>query len=335
MADVDTMSEADVRAELKKMRDDKAAEDSKKPRRFIVQERKVHKKLDGGDKVKYSEWRNLAEAAIDGKDDEDKLEIILASLEGKALREIRRHTQADRDSATKILKILDQKYADRRTAAQIRKQYYDIAQGHSSINEFSDSLTECLEGTEEKLKGTDLDQMLRDQFTANVSDGMLRWELRKKLEENPGMKFDELRNLALDWECGMAKKSTSSSKKANVDEQGSVLKEKPSEISQLTQSINELRTEFGKIGARVQAIEEKGKGGNGGGWGYGRYNNNGYNRGYGRGGGRGGFYRGRGQQGNPREELPSANLEDERAPPGVPLRPEASEFQSQPKQGNR
>ena len=156
--DFDAMEEDELRAELKK----RYKKDKEKIEKVVIRsDRKVSKKIDGSDKVKFLDWKNLVESTIEGHDDQ-ALEIMLSALEGKALQEVRRHAHANRDTCDKVLDILTVKYADRRTAAQIRKQFYDIVQGCSTIIELSDQLTDCLDGTQEKL-----------EFRADVSGTIL------------------------------------------------------------------------------------------------------------------------------------------------------------------
>lgn len=210
--DIDKMPEEELRKLLKTM-----SKQTPPVQKIVVQnEKKIKKKFDGTSTVKYADWKLLAEAAIENKKDEDaKISLLLGALEGKALREIQRHPKADRSTAAKILELLQSKYGDRRTATQIRKQFYDLAQNEQTVVEFCDSLTECLEDTEDrlKIKSTGLDQMTRDQFAENVADDMLRWELKKYRDDNPDCAFDDLREIALNWESGMnknKKKSTAS-----------------------------------------------------------------------------------------------------------------------------
>ena len=171
----------------------------------------------------------MADVAIERlKKEEEKVNLLLGALEGKALREIQRHSKDDRDAAEKILNLLDAKYADRRTATQIRRQFYETVQKPGqSINNFSDALLECVEGANERL-GVDhesLDSMMRDQFAENVLDQMLRWELRKVATTDDDATFDDLREIALNWESGMTTPTTAGATASGKSRSAAVVEE--------------------------------------------------------------------------------------------------------------
>lgn len=199
------MDEATLKATLKLLTQAGLAQ--KTPKRMVVQtETKLKKKFDGTGN--YQEWRSLADAALVTRiEDNEKLSLLLGALEGKALREVQRHSEEDRETSTKVLGILQNKYGDRRTAAQILREFHQISQGETSVNDYSDKITECLEGTEERLgiDGKQKDRMLRDHFVENVSDSFLRWELKKTRDAEASgptkaISFDDLRDIALEWE---------------------------------------------------------------------------------------------------------------------------------------
>lgn len=279
--EVDAMEEAALKKEMKKMK-----KRQRKPQVVVRTEKRISKKFDGEKPSKFAEWLNTANAAISTRDDDEKLDMIVGALEGKALREVQRHMVADRNSAKKILNILQTKYADRRSSAQVRREYYSISQGLSSIIDFSDQLVECLEGTETKL-GTDargLEKMLIEQFVENVADPTLSWELKRDTTKN----FDDLRSLALEFEAG---RKTTSKVKTRTDEQS------VSSMTKLTEAVEKLSTQVGDISKRLQTVESRVNYSSNYNYNRGRYNGGyrggrgGY-RGYGRGNDRGGYDRG-------------------------------------------
>lgn len=243
--DIDAMDEAKLKAELKRLR-------KKRVEKIVVKtEKKLSKKFDGERVSKFSDWHRSAKAAMHGKDEDDKLEMVLNGLEGKALREILRHPEDKRNLASQILKILEEKYADRRSSAQIRRQFYSIVQSSYSVIEFSDLLVECLEGTEEKLavNADGLEQMLVEQFVENVSESMLSWELKRAVKNGVNA-FDELRKLALEFEAGQ--KTQSRGRSTRAEEQVAT-----SDIAKLTQAVNGLTTKVDNLTSRVQSVENR------------------------------------------------------------------------------
>lgn len=265
---VDAMDKDALKAELKKLK-----KRLRKPQVTVRTEKKIPKKLDGENPSKYSDWRYTAEAALQGRQDEEQREMLLAALEGKALREVLRHAEKSRDTGKKILEILDRKYCDRRTSAQIRREFYVQAQENKTINEYTDVLIECLEGAEKTL-GIDnegLEKMLIEQFCDNVRDSQLKWQLSqaKKTQINgKDLSFDELRNIALEFEAGQGPKKT---KLSRMDQQTAV---PASELTQLTQAVQKLSGTVEQLNRRVENMEgrlenqnfQAGKGRGGGGW---------------------------------------------------------------------
>lgn len=172
-------------------------------------DKKIKKKFDGSSS--FAQWKLTAEQLLERiKEEEKQLWTLMDALEGNALNEIQRHQASERDSATKVFSLLEAKYADRRTATQVRRQFYATLQlPGQSVLEYGDAVAESLDGTAGKLglKPTEIDAMMRDQFAENVSDPMLRWELRKAAQEQNST-FDKIRELALEWESGQTQTKT-------------------------------------------------------------------------------------------------------------------------------
>lgn len=176
-------------------------------------DKKIKKKFEGGTALAYTQWKLVANQCLERiRSPDQKLWAVMDALEGRALAEIQRHKSDDRDTAEKVLDLLDAKYSDRRTATQIRCQFYALSQAPGqSVMEFADKIVESLQGAEKKLVCdlAMLDAMMRDQFAENVLDAMLRWELRKAAQETDAS-FDDVRAVALDWESGQKGKPASS-----------------------------------------------------------------------------------------------------------------------------
>lgn len=172
-------------------------------------DKKIKKKFDGT--TSFAQWKLCAEHVLERvKDDDKKLWTLLDALEGNALFEIQRHQAKERDSAVKVIKLLEAKYADRRTATQIRKQFYDTVQlPGMGMLEFGDAVADSLQGAMAKLSldAGSMDIMMRDQFAENVTDPALSWELKKKTDAGQ-CTFDDVRAVALEWESGRAAKTS-------------------------------------------------------------------------------------------------------------------------------
>lgn len=268
--DIDNMDENALRAALKLMREQSLTQKEAKapvitPKIVVQTEKKLRKKFDGTGS--YLEWKCLAEAAIEQrKEEEDKVSLLLGSLEGKALREVQRHAKTDRDTAAKVMEILHKKYGDRRTATQIKRQFYSLVQGDQSVNEFCDALVECLQGTEDRLtsKADQTDLLMRDQFAENVADPMLRWELRKARDEDTdNTSFDDLRDIALEWESGMAKKKGAYSAVQEVQQPDPQLKALQDLVAQQQSQINTLAEQTSDLLKAMKSGPEPGSRGPG------------------------------------------------------------------------
>lgn len=178
-------------------------------------DRKIKKKFDGTSSIVH--WRMVADQVLERiKENDTKLWTLMDALEGNALYEIQRHQSKDRNSVEKVFNLLQAKYADRRTATQIRRQFYSTVQlPGQTVLEYGDAVVDSLQGAMEKLELDEqvVDEMMRDQFSENVADPMLRWELRKEAQKTD-CSFDEVRELALEWESGQTMKTRGGSKPA-------------------------------------------------------------------------------------------------------------------------
>ena len=82
------------------------------------------------------------------------------------------------------------------------RSFYERRQhDEENITEYSHELAAFIDRLESasSQQVTNHDGMLRDQLVENVREPLLRWELRKKTEAQPGTSFIEMRDVAVRW----------------------------------------------------------------------------------------------------------------------------------------
>lgn len=132
----------------------------------------------------------------------DQSDYISAHLEGLAKEEIKLHCSSERDTAEKIYALLREAFGERRSLPQLLRNFYERRQKEGeSLRSFSHALSELLERVIAKNPTAipDRDQALRDQFSDNVREPMLRKELKRMARTETSCRFLQVREEALRW----------------------------------------------------------------------------------------------------------------------------------------
>ncbi len=172
--------------------------------KVIKKERKL-KVFEGTDgPSSFRAWREEAEAALEtlGYTGEEAARHLFDYLGTDVKREIKlAHGESAKSSAENLLEALRSIYGDKRTLAQRRTAFHNCRQHvDETILTFSHRLLGELEAMTEldkSIQDKAQTKMVKEQFTENVRDRQLRWELKKKNDNN--ITFKDLRQVAIEW----------------------------------------------------------------------------------------------------------------------------------------
>ena len=196
--------QAATKADLAKLQSATTTQASTVPQKLVFQKEKKLRSYKGNESGVFSQWRDDAEdeIAAQGLTDKDAADLVYGALEGAAKSEIKCRDGATRKDAKKILDALQEVFGDVKTSAQYWCAFYSRAQREGeTIMKYSHELSQLLDGVETKqvLDPDERTKMLRDQFSQNVTDDLLRWELKKVIKNEPSVSFIEVRKVALAW----------------------------------------------------------------------------------------------------------------------------------------
>lgn len=174
--------------------------------KVIKKERKL-KVFDGTEGAKgFRIWKEEALSAIEslGYTGKDAGKHLYDYLGTDCKHEIKlAHGESAKNSAEDLLTSLASIYGDKRTLAQRRSAFYNCKQKENeTILEFSHRLLAELEAVAEldsAVKDAERTTMLKDQFSENVRERQLRWELKKRKDAEDVKIFKDLRQVALEW----------------------------------------------------------------------------------------------------------------------------------------
>ena len=173
----------------------------------ITPQRKLER-FSGKIVSKTDDWIEDAKAILCSVPEGDRLTFLLSHLEGTARREVTFAEDSDKDSVDKIFKILQENFGEKRTDAQLKTVLYERSQkSNETVRQFSRELLELVG----KLKiQDDRDKILIEVFSENLLDTYVRREVKKKLKDQPAIKFSALRDFAIDLAEDEVEKSSSS-----------------------------------------------------------------------------------------------------------------------------
>jgi hypothetical protein len=158
----------------------------------VTHQRKLNR-FSGNSNV--DDWIEDAKTIIESVPVDEQLNFILSYLEGVAREEVRFAEEEDKNSVTKIFKILKEHFGEKRTDAQLKSVLYErIQKPDETVRQFSRHLLELVS----KLKtNVGHNRLLIEVFCENLKDVYVRREVKKKLRDSPNIKFSALRDFAI------------------------------------------------------------------------------------------------------------------------------------------
>lgn len=158
-------------------------------------ERKI-RRFDG-DSRDIAEWTEDALISVEGLQDQEAVSFLLQNLGGEARQELRLHQAKEKDTAVKIIHILQDAFGTGKTDVSLKQTLYQRHQRpRESLREFTRSISEIasqVRGVNDQAK----DSLLIEVLLHNARDGYVKSELRKRIREKPDTSFVQLREFAL------------------------------------------------------------------------------------------------------------------------------------------
>ena len=112
------------------------------------------------------------------------------------------YPKSDLTNSDKIFDLLQESFGEKRSVPQLLKAFYDCPQREGeTLREFSHALRGLQSKIEKKsvTKSSGQDAALRDHFSENVRDPLLRKELKKFIRTHPEVSFLDTREEAIRW----------------------------------------------------------------------------------------------------------------------------------------
>jgi hypothetical protein len=186
-------------------------------------------KFSGDEPDKTDDWIEDARSVLSTIPEDEKVNFLIGSITGVAREEIKFAEDEKKNTVDKIFTILRDNFGEKRSDAQLKTALYDRCQRDSeTVRHYSRSLLEIVNKLRNKSKNNEL---LVEVFSENLSDVYVRREVKRKLREDPGIKFAALRDLAIQFaedEIDVPEKKVKVSQNAtnvsNVNECGTDLK---------------------------------------------------------------------------------------------------------------
>lgn len=173
---------------------------------YLPRERKCSKfsgKTSPGS-LSVEDWVEEVESCIRGRhmSEWDKAMFIYDHLEGEARTEIKYRPREVREDFKQIISVLLELYCSSHSYVALQQNFFDRKQKEGeSLQEYSHALMELmgkvLKANPNAVPNSQV--VLRDQFSENVQDHMLRRELKRLVRENTQLSLLDLRKEAIRW----------------------------------------------------------------------------------------------------------------------------------------
>ncbi|XP_038073051.1 uncharacterized protein LOC119741372 [Patiria miniata] len=194
------------------------------------------------------EWAEDMRRMTSDLTETEGVQFILDHLEGAAKDEVRLCPAADRDTPDKILKQVVKTLCPQDTPSSRWGEFYArVQRGGESVQDFSLQLMKLLRRVAlvSLTDGiNDQDAVLCERFAAGLADPTLRREVRRVIQENPGMEFSELRSKVISWESPSttavtrAAKASESALQAQLDRQGGQILATQEAVTRLCEQVS-------------------------------------------------------------------------------------------------
>lgn len=184
------------------------------PSKFVYAARKMSK-FDGN-QDRLEDWVQEAKSVISnmGLTGKGASEFLISHLEGDAKREVRVLTTAQRAKPESVLTLLGNQFGERLTASQLISEFHGRKrQKGETSREFSYALLELLDRavTADPTLHDNKDRLLRDRFIDGIEDHKLYISLGDRVERQPDLGFQDLRDYAFKVEGPAATKQSAQS----------------------------------------------------------------------------------------------------------------------------
>ena len=160
----------------------------------VAPSRKLEK-FCGDDTKNIEDWIEDARSIVSTLPEDEKVNFLMGNIGGVARNEIKFAEADKKDSVDKIFSILRDNFGEKRSDAQLKTALYDRLQKDSeTVRNFSRSLLELVNKLKDKSKN---EELLVEVFSENLFDDYVRREIKRKIRDQPGVKFSCLRDLAI------------------------------------------------------------------------------------------------------------------------------------------
>lgn len=187
----------------------------------------------------------------------EQTDFVLSLLESPAKDEVKLHPKNERDSASKICDILSEAFGERRSIPQLLRDFYERRQKEGeSLRGFSHALCELYDKINSHNESAipARDQALRDQFSDNVRDSILRKQLRRMIRYDPKCKFLEVREEALRWAEEEEKPLPT---KKHVSNQETASATAPNDMGKVLQALDDQRKSIDSLTQALTALTQQ------------------------------------------------------------------------------
>jgi hypothetical protein len=235
---------------------------AKKSRIVISRERKLSK-LAGRPKSaadpEVSDWLLDIRQHITDLDEPQKIDIIMGQISGEVREEVRLRPAEDRDTAEKILKIIEDNFKDVDSLACLNQKFFNRKQEASeSVQSYSRALMKLNSRIQKKSGNALSDDTLITKFIDGLRDSSLKMELRRMSKEEDRT-FSEFRQEVLQL---VEDDETEAPKKEAKDRSVAAVKQEPDLAQMLQQSLQlqktlleELKRHSGASGSKKKTTD--------------------------------------------------------------------------------
>ena len=174
----------------------------------VQRERKLRRFSGSAIDLSFADWVEEARAclSVHGLEGVAAANFVLSSLQDDARIEMKCRSAEERRDVELLFQALEEVYGETLSSSQLLRHFYERRQRDGeSISDFSHGLVLLLDRLN-RVKPEEVshrnnygDKMLREQFLENVRSVHLRWDLKRRVEQDPDIPFLAIRKVALSW----------------------------------------------------------------------------------------------------------------------------------------
>ena len=241
----------EVQQELKLLNRQLEEQDAKRTR-VVVVPRERGPKLSGrpatDQEPEVIEWAEDMRRMTADMSNPEGVQFILDHLAGTAKDEVRLCPAADRDTPEKIIRhVLNALCPQDTPSSRWREFYSRVQQAGETPQEFSLQLMKLLRRVElvsPKDSVGSQDAALCERFASGLADPSLRREVRRIVQENPEIRFPDLRSRVISWEnppamtVTRAARATENAVQGQLDRQAGQIQATQEAVNQLCEQVS-------------------------------------------------------------------------------------------------